>query len=103
LHARQDIISLLLHSVGHQLLLGTLGADDIFPVRDETLAHHAALAGGADEAVIVPMTTLERNETGSTNPSDRFAASRAAFGEEFTKAVGAVRFVVTRSEPLPCQ
>ena len=63
-----DIILLLLHSVGHQLLLGTLRADDVLPVRDETLAHHAALAGGADEAVIVPMATLERNETGSTNP-----------------------------------
>jgi len=95
-----DIIFLLFYSVGHQLLLGTLGADDVLPVRDETLAHHAALAGGADEAVIVPMATLERNETGSTNPSDRFAASCAALGEQFAKAVGAVRFVITRRKPL---
>jgi len=37
-------ISLLFHSVGHQLLLCTLWADDVLPVCNESLAHHAALA-----------------------------------------------------------
>jgi len=36
---------LLLHSVRHQLLLGALRADDVLPVRDESLPHHAGLAG----------------------------------------------------------
>ena len=50
---------LLLYSISHELLLGALGADDVLAVGDEALAHHAALAGGADEAVVVPVTTLE--------------------------------------------
>ena len=50
---------LLLHGVGHQLLLGALGADDVLTVRDEALAHHRALAAGADEAVVVPVAALE--------------------------------------------
>jgi len=36
---------LLLHGVGHQLLLGALRADDVLPVGDESLPHHAGLAG----------------------------------------------------------
>jgi hypothetical protein len=39
----------------------------------------------------------------AVHTSDRFAASRAALGEQFTKAVGAVRLVVARSKPLACQ
>ena len=49
----------LLHGVGHQLLLGALGADDVLAVRDEALAHHRALAAGADKAVVVPVTALK--------------------------------------------
>ena len=49
----------LLHGVGHQLLLGALRADDVLAVRDEALAHHRALAAGADEAVVVPVAALE--------------------------------------------
>ena len=52
----------LLHGVGHQLLLGALGADDVLAVRDEALAHHRALAARADEAVVVPVAALERDE-----------------------------------------
>ena len=50
---------LLLHGVGHELLLSALWADDVLPVRDEALTDHAALAAGADEAVVVPVTTLK--------------------------------------------
>ena len=49
----------MFHSVSHQLLLGALGTDDVLAVGDEALADHAALAGGADEAVVVPVATLE--------------------------------------------
>jgi len=94
---------LLLNSIGHQLLLRALRADDVLPICDEPLTHHAALAGGADEAVVVPVTTLERNETGSTNPCDWLAAGGAPLGEQLPEAVGAVRFVITRGEPLSCQ
>ena len=52
-------VYLLFHGVRHQLLLSALGADDVLPVRDEALADHAALAAGADEAVVVPVTTLK--------------------------------------------
>jgi len=31
----------LFDSIRHQLLLGTLGADDVLSIRDEALAHHA--------------------------------------------------------------
>jgi len=94
---------LLLNSIGHQLLLRALRADDVLPICDEPLTHHAALAGGADEAVVVPVTTLERNETGSTNPCDRLAAGGAPLGEQLPEAVSAVRLVITRGEPLSCQ
>jgi len=94
---------LLLNSIGHELLLGALGADDVLPIRDEALTHHAALAGGADEAVVVPVATLERNETGSTNSSDGLAAGCATLGKEFAKAISTVGLVITRGEPLACE
>ena len=58
---------LLLHGVGHQLLLGALWADDVLAVGDEALAHHAALAAGADEAVVVPVAALEGDESSASN------------------------------------
>ena len=58
---------LLLHGVGHQLLLGALWADDVLSVRDEPLTHHTALARGADEAVVVPVPALERDEPGAAD------------------------------------
>jgi len=33
--------SSLFDSICHELLLGTLGADDVLSIRDEALAHHA--------------------------------------------------------------
>ena len=64
---------LLLHGVRHQLLLGALRADDVLPVRDKALAHHAALARAADKTVVVPVPALKGNEARSTNARDRFA------------------------------
>ena len=85
-----EVRALLLHSVSHQLFLGALGADNVLTVRDEALPHlrrvradvqtfshqerlkhnimrwiypdHAGLAGRADEAVVVPVAALERDE-----------------------------------------
>jgi len=94
---------LLLHCVGHQLLLCALRADDVLPVRDEALTHHAGLAGGADEAVVVPMPALERDEPCATDSCDRFAACCAPLREEFAKAVRTVRLVVPGGEALPSE
>jgi len=94
---------LLFYGVRHQLFLGALGADDVLAVRDEALADHAALAGGADEAVVVPVTALEGNEPGAADTCDGFAASCASLAEQFSEAVGTVRFVIATRESLTCQ
>lgn len=64
---------LLLHRVGHQLLLGALGADNVLAVRDKTFAHHGCLAGGAHETIVVPVAALERDETGAADSCDGFS------------------------------
>lgn len=51
----------------HQLLLGTLGTDDVGGVRDEATADQRRLAAGAAEAVVVPVAILERNESRTTD------------------------------------
>ena len=57
----------LLHRVGHELLLGAVRADDLLVVRDEALADHGNFAGRADEAVVVPVPALERDESGAAD------------------------------------
>ncbi len=52
-------------SSSHELLLCAVRADDVLPVRDESLPCHRHLAQGADEAVGVPVATLEADEPGS--------------------------------------
>lgn len=51
----------------HELLLGALGADDVVGVRDEAPADQGRLAGRADEAVVVPVTVLERDEASAAD------------------------------------
>ena len=50
-----------------QLLLGALRADDVVRVRDEAASDQRRLARGADEAVVVPVPVLERDESGATD------------------------------------
>ena len=64
---------LLLDRIGHQLLLGALGANDVLHVRDEALADEGGLAGGAAETVVVPVPALEGYEPGT---ADSWKASR---------------------------
>jgi len=97
------VVLLLLHGVRHQLLLGALRADDVLPVCDESLPNHAGLAGAADEAVVVPVSSLEGDESSSTNSSNRFATGSAPLREKFSKAISTVRFVVSGCEPLSSQ
>jgi len=93
---------LLLHGVGHQLLLGALWADDVLAVGDEALAHHAALAARADEAVVVPVPALERDEPGAADACDGFSAAGAPLTEQLPEAVSAVGLVIPGGEPLAC-
>lgn len=51
----------------HELLFGALGADYVGAVGDEALAHERGLALRADEAVVVPVTVLERDEAGAAD------------------------------------
>lgn len=51
----------------HQLLLGTVGAQDVGSVGDEAASHQAGLAAGTDEAIVMPVTILKRNEASAAN------------------------------------
>ena len=68
---------LLLDGVGHEPLLGALRAEDVLVVGDEALADHGGLAGGAEEAVVVPVPALERDEA---RPADAWRVERAILG-----------------------
>jgi len=51
----------------------------------------------------VPVSALKGNEPSSPNTGDWFAACSAPLGEEFSKAVSAVGFVIPGSESLASQ
>lgn len=51
----------------HELLLRALGTDDVGAVGDEALADQRRLALRADEAVVVPVTVLERDEASAAD------------------------------------
>jgi len=100
---QRQVHQLLFNSVGHELLFCALWADNVLSIRDEPLPNHAGLAGTTDEAVVVPVSSLEGNESSATDTSDRFTASCASLGEQFSEAVSTIWFVVSRSEPLSSQ
>lgn len=83
--------------------LSALGAHDVFAAGQEATAHqgHAALV--AAEAIAVPVALVERDELGSSKPSDGPGATTALLGKEFSETVGAVRSFVTGSELLAGQ
>lgn len=82
----------------HQLLFGAFRADDFILVSDETFAHETRAAICAEEAVVVPVPVLKRNEFGAADTCNGSAASEASLREELAEALGAVWFVVTTSE-----
>lgn len=51
----------------HELLLGAVGAHDVLPHHDEALADQRVLAVRADEAVVVPVPVLERDEASAAD------------------------------------
>lgn len=111
----------------HQLLLGTVGAQDVGSVGDEAASHQAGLAAGTDKAIVMPVTILKRNEASAANAyrsreSERGRVSYlfyktslllltcyglhtrgAALGKQLAKALGTVGLLVTASEALPGQ
>lgn len=69
-------LSLLLHSSPtsrlvadalHQLLLGTIGAQDIGSVGDEATTNQTSLAAGTHKAVVMPVAILKRYEACAAN------------------------------------
>lgn len=65
----------------HQLHLRAIGADDVLAIGDETVADQRGLATRADEAVVMPMSVLERDEASAADTSDWFGACSASLGE----------------------
>lgn len=51
----------------HQLLLGTLRANNVRSIRDESPADQGCRAQGTNEAIVVPVTVLEGDESCSTD------------------------------------
>lgn len=51
----------------HQFLLGAFRTDDVLFVGNETAADQWRFADGADEAIVVPVTVLERDEAGTAD------------------------------------
>lgn len=112
----------------HQLLLGTVGAQDVGAVGDEAASHQAGLAAGTDKAIVMPVPILERNEASAANACAKRERERgrvsqlfyraaqflrltcnglhtrgATLGEQLAKALGTVGLLVAASEPLPGQ
>ncbi len=61
----------MFHSIGHQLLLGAFRADDVLGVGDEALADKGSLAGGAAEAVVVPVAAFKGDKAGAADACQR--------------------------------
>jgi len=87
----------------HELLLGTVGAENVALVGDESLSDQGASAHGADETVVMPVAILERDEACTADAGDGLGASRASLGKEFAETVGAVRLLISGGESLSCQ
>jgi len=87
----------------HELLLGTVGTQDVALVGDETLSDQRASAHGTNETVVVPITILERDEASSADASDWLGASRASLCKEFAETVGAVWLLISGGESLSGQ
>lgn len=84
-------------------MFGAFRTNDISFVGDEATSDQRCLAGGANEAIIVPMTVFKRNESRATDAGDWFRARCAPLGKQFAKAIGAVWFFVATGETLTGQ
>jgi len=94
---------LLLYRVSHELLFSTLWTNNILPICYEAFANHRTLARRADEAIIMPVSTLKRNKSGSTNACNWLITGSTSLREKFTKAISAVGLVISGCESLSRQ
>lgn len=95
------VFCFLLRNTGlHQLLPRALRTEHVGSVGDETLADQGVIAHGADEAVVVPVTILERYEARSANAGNGLGTGSASLGEELSEALSTVRLLVSRRESL---
>lgn len=84
----------------HQSRFGTFRTQYVSAISDETLANQRSPALRAHEALVMPVSILERYKFRAANTCYRFRAGHATFGEQLAEAVGAVRLLVPRREPL---
>lgn len=84
----------------HESCLCALGAENVRAVGDESLSNQRRGALGTDEAVVVPVAILERDELGAADACDRFGARVASLSEQVAIAVGAIGFIIFAGEPL---
>jgi len=70
-------------------------AQDVEASDQEATADQGRVALVADEAVVVPMTLVERDELGGAETSNGTRAAAALLGEIARKAVLAVRLLIT--------
>lgn len=84
----------------HQLLPSAFGTQNVGSISDEALADQGVSAHGTDEAVVVPVAVLERDEAGSADSSDRLGAGGASLGKQLTEALGTVWLLIARCESL---
>lgn len=85
----------LVVDVLHELLFGAVGTQNVALICNETFADKRAATHGTNEALVMPVAILKRNESGASNTSNRLGAGGATFGKEFSKAIGAIRFLIT--------
>lgn len=84
-------------------MLGAFRTDDVLFVGYETAANQRRFADGADEAIVVPVTVLERDETGTADSSDWLDTGGASLGEQFPETLGTVWLLVAAGEALSGQ
>jgi len=93
----------LLYGVSHELLFSTLRTNNILPVCYEAFANHRTLARRADKAIIMPVATLKRKKSCSTNACKRLSTGSTSLREKFTKAISAVVLVISGCKSLSSQ
>jgi len=87
----------------HQLLLCTVRTQNVALVSNESLANKRASAHGTDEAIVVPVSILERDEPSAADTSDGFGTCCTSLCKEFSKAISTVWLLIPGGESLSGQ
>lgn len=87
----------------HKSFLGAFGTNNFLLVGDEAATYKGSRARSANEAIVVPMPVLERNETSAADAGDWLLARCATLSEQAAEALRAAGLVVAGSETLTGQ